>query len=93
MTTVYGVTKYGARLQIEKQLKAIDEFPQHLTGAGSAYLAELTFESLNDMFEASQNIQAWFTECATSISDDFKEMVEWETPLGLHVIQPYTKGL
>ena len=93
MTTVYGVTKYGARLQIEKQLKAIDEFPQHLTGPGSAYLAELTFESLNDMFEASQNIQAWFTECATSISDDFKGLVEWETPLGLHVIQPYTKSL
>ena len=43
------------------------------------------------MFEASQKIQAWFTECALAISDDFKQLVEWETPLGLHVVQPYTK--
>ena len=91
MTTVYGVTRYGAKLQIEKQLKALDDFPQHLTSSASAYLAELTFESLNEMFKSSQEIQAWFTECATSISDDFENMVEWVTPLGLHVIQPYTK--
>lgn len=28
MTVVYGVTRYGGRLQIEKRLKEIDEFPK-----------------------------------------------------------------
>lgn len=28
MTVVYGVTRYGGRLQIEKRLKEIDGFPQ-----------------------------------------------------------------
>lgn len=28
MTVVYGVTRYGGRLQIEKRLKEIDEFPE-----------------------------------------------------------------
>ena len=30
-------------------------------------------------------------ECAQVISDDFKKYVEWVTPLGLRVSQPYTK--
>lgn len=28
MTVVYGVTRYGGRLQIEKRLKEMDEFPK-----------------------------------------------------------------
>ena len=34
MTTVYGVTGYGAKLQIAKQLKDIDEFPQDKVNEG-----------------------------------------------------------
>ena len=50
MTTVYGVTNYGATLQIKKQLKDIEEFPiDHLDHA-SKYLAKKTFESLNELF-------------------------------------------
>ena len=56
-------------------------------------MAEKTFESLNEMFTSSQMIQAWFTECAHVISDDFKKYVEWVTPLGLRVSQPYTKHI
>ena len=93
MTTVYGVTAYGAKLQIAKQLKDIDDFPKDKVNEGAFYLAEKTFESLNDMFTSSQAIQAWFTECATVISDDFQKYVEWITPLGLYVIQPYTKSV
>ena len=93
MTTVYGVTMYGARLQIAKQLKDIDEYPSDLVDKGAAYLAQKTFESLNDMFTSSQAIQAWFTQCATVISDDFEKTVKWITPLGLHVEQPYYKDI
>lgn len=91
MTTVYGVTKYGAQLQIAKQLKDMPSFPQDLVTPGSKYLADKTFESLNDMFTSSQAIQLWFTECATVISDYFKMNVEWITPLGLYVTQPYSR--
>jgi len=38
MTTVYGVTKFGARLQIAKQLKDIDDFPKQHVWAASLYL-------------------------------------------------------
>merc|ERR1712133_120938 len=52
-----------------------------------------TFESLNEMFYASQEIQAWFIECTNSICGVFNKPVEWTTPLGLPVIQPYMKRL
>merc|ERR1739838_357355 len=46
MTTVYGVTHYGAKLQIEKQLKALDEYPSDKRFSGASYLCAKTFESL-----------------------------------------------
>ena len=57
MTTVYGVTNYGATLQIKKQLKDIEEFPPDYWDQASKYLAKKTFESLNELFTASQEIQ------------------------------------
>ena len=50
MTTVYGVTAYGARLQIARQLKDLDGFPLDKVLEGSTYLAKKTFESLNENF-------------------------------------------
>jgi len=91
MTTVYGVTKYGASLQIAKQLKDTDDFPVSLVEPASKYLAHKTFESLNELFTASQEIQDWFTECAMIISKDCQSNVSWVTPLGFPVIQPYSK--
>lgn len=89
MTTVYGVTRYGARLQIAKQLKAIDEFPKSSVWAASSYLTTKTFESLREMFTSTKEIQDWFTDCAKLISTVCGENVEWVTPLGLPVVQPY----
>ena len=91
MTTVYGVTKYGAKLQIARQLVDLDNFPKAEKEPASKYLASLTFDSLNEMFHASQEIQAWFIECSNSICGTFNKPVEWTTPLGLPVIQPYMK--
>jgi len=90
MTTVYGVTRYGASRQIAKQLKDISEFPEEFVSPGSKYLSKKTFESLNELFTASQEIQDWLTECAKAISIDCKSNVEWTTPLGLPVEQPYS---
>jgi len=91
MTTVYGVTKYGATLQIAKQLKDLPDYPMDHVDLASKYLSHKTFESLNEMFTASQEIQNWFTECAMIISKDCYSNVSWVTPLGFPVIQPYNK--
>ncbi|XP_023015576.2 mitochondrial RNA polymerase [Leptinotarsa decemlineata] len=89
MTTVYGVTKYGAKLQIIRQLKDIPEFPKQLIWPASTYLTALTFESLRTMFTSTREIQDWFTESAKLISSVGGQYVEWVTPLGLPIVQPY----
>ncbi|KAL5280867.1 POLRMT family protein [Megaselia abdita] len=91
MTTVYGVTRYGARLQIARQLKDIDEFPKEWVWPASTYLTSKTFESLREMFNSTREIQDWFTECARLISGVCGKNVEWMTPLGLPVVQPYNR--
>lgn len=91
MTTVYGVTAYGARLQIEKQLKNNDDFPKDLVKHASIYLTKKTFESLGTMFKSAREIQDWFTECAKLISRGSGQHVEWITPLDIPVVQPYIK--
>lgn len=92
MTTVYGVTHYGARLQIRKQLKNID-FPSDSLGRASAYLTKKTFDSLSEMFSSAREIQDWLTMAAQYISGQSdSHHVEWTSPLGLPIIQPYTRN-
>ncbi|EZA54613.1 DNA-directed RNA polymerase, mitochondrial [Ooceraea biroi] len=91
MTTVYGVTKFGARLQITRQLSDLKEFDQNYTWSGSLYLVEQTFKSLRTMFTSAKEIQDWFTDCSRVISTRCNQYVQWQTPLGLPVMQPYFK--
>lgn len=57
MTTVYGVTYYGAKLQIHRQLKDIPNFPSEHAWGASLYLTETTFNCLREMFTATKDIQ------------------------------------
>lgn len=91
MTVVYGVTRFGAHLQIMKQLKDLDDFPQEHCWSAAHYLVQKTFLSLQQMFTATREIQDWFTSCAKLISHVCGQPVSWVTPLGLPVIQPYHK--
>lgn len=91
MTTVYGVTRYGARLQIARQLKDIDEFPKEWIWPASLYLTTKTFDCLREMFTSTKEIQDWFTDCARLISAVGGQHVEWVTPLGLPIVQPYNR--
>lgn len=93
MTTVYGVTQFGARHQIAKQLKAIDAFPKESIWAASGYLTTKTFESLREMFTSTKEIQDWLTNCARLIASTGGQNVEWITPLGLPVVQPYNQDI
>ena len=69
MTTVYGVTKYGARHQILKQLKDIPEFPEKYQWSASIYLTETVFKCLEKMFTSSKQIQV----CNLKSSDFMKK--------------------
>ncbi|XP_043078990.1 DNA-directed RNA polymerase, mitochondrial [Puntigrus tetrazona] len=88
MTVVYGVTRYGGRLQIEKRLKEIDDFPKDYIWDASHYLVKQVFSSLKEMFTGTREIQEWLTESARLIAKSGRT-VEWITPLGLPIIQPY----
>ena len=56
MTTVYGVTKYGARLQIGRQLKERG-MPDSQAVIARTYLADSTFHCLQQMFASAKQIQ------------------------------------
>uniref|UniRef100_A0AC35U9R0 DNA-directed RNA polymerase n=1 Tax=Rhabditophanes sp. KR3021 TaxID=114890 RepID=A0AC35U9R0_9BILA len=89
MTTVYGVTEFGATLQIQKQLKAMG-IPFDVQKELATYLMRHAFSSLSEAFSTSMALKEWFRQCAQAISQSHRS-VEWITPLGLPVTQPYLK--
>ncbi|CAF0789980.1 unnamed protein product [Didymodactylos carnosus] len=93
MTTNYGVTMYGARQQIGRQLRDIEDFPKIHVSEASTYLAKKTFLCLRELFRETKKIQDWFKDCASLISRVRGTAVEWNTPLGLPVVQPYYKEI
>jgi DNA-directed RNA polymerase len=70
MTNVYGVTHYGAKLQIQKRLD--DIFPLSNTGVHNGdlawYITNKIFKVFGDMFSGATKIQDWLGECAGTIS-------------------------
>ncbi|KAI8534259.1 hypothetical protein RHMOL_Rhmol10G0076100 [Rhododendron molle] len=91
MTSVYGVTYIGARDQIKRRLKernAIQD-DNELFGA-ACYAAKITLTALGEMFQAARGIMSWLGDCAKIIASE-NQPVEWTTPLGLPVVQPYRK--
>ncbi|KAM7140978.1 DNA-directed RNA polymerase, mitochondrial [Molossus nigricans] len=88
MTVVYGVTRYGGRLQIEKRLRELSNFPQEFVWQASHYLVRQVFNSLQEMFSGTRAIQRWLAESARLIARTGLA-VEWVTPLGIPIIQPY----
>ncbi|XP_011504783.1 PREDICTED: DNA-directed RNA polymerase, mitochondrial [Ceratosolen solmsi marchali] len=89
MTTVYGVTMYGAKLQILRQLKDATNFPEESLWEATMYLSNKTFEALKTMFKGAKEIQDWFSQCSHFICKVRQENMEWVTPLGFPVVQPY----
>ncbi|PWA46787.1 DNA-directed RNA polymerase, phage-type [Artemisia annua] len=91
MTSVYGVTYIGARDQIKRRLKercAIEDDAELF--AASCYAAKTTLTALGEMFEAARSIMTWLGDCAKVIAMK-NNPVQWTTPLGLPVVQPYRK--
>ncbi len=89
MTSVYGVTFVGARMQIQARLKERVGFEnESVRYRVAAYAAKRTLDALNDMFQNAREVMEWLTHCA-SVVTKVNAPVQWTTPLGLPVLQPY----
>ena len=89
MTSVYGVTHVGARQQIQNRLKergAVDD--ENLRYQVATYAASRTLDALSNLFVNARDVMAWLAECARLIAGRGRA-VEWTTPMGLPVVQPY----
>lgn len=89
MTYVYGVTRFGAKLQILRRLQDMEDFPTEYENLAASYLTNKVFEAISQMFTATRDIQKWLTDCAIIASRGLGQPVKWITPLGLPVTQPY----
>lgn len=47
-----------------------------------------TLEGLSDMFRSARSIMKWLGDCAALVGKQ-EQPVQWVTPLGLPVVQPY----
>ena len=57
MTIVYGVTAYGAKLQILRQLREKEGLTNAQKNSAAKYLASAVFSSLQQMFTKTREIQ------------------------------------
>ena len=90
MTTVYGVTFVGARNQIESQMRDDGLFPEETRFAASSYVAKKTFEALGELFANANEIKSWLGNAAQTIAKA-GHPVQWTSPLGLPIVQPYRR--
>lgn len=70
MTNVYGVTFFGAKEQVQRQLEVL--FPEvnsrETLARMALYIATKIFKSLGSMFQGAQAIQHWLGQCADRIA-------------------------
>ncbi|EOY31498.1 DNA/RNA polymerases superfamily protein isoform 3 [Theobroma cacao] len=52
---------------------------------------QVTLAALGELFQAARNIMGWLGDCAKVIASE-NQPVQWTTPLGLPVVQPYYKS-
>lgn len=90
MTSVYGVTPIGARQQIMNRLAEIQGIPEDKIFGASCKLAKMTLSSLGDIFQGATETMSWLYESAQRISK-MGHKVQWTTPVGLPVLQPYRR--
>ena len=106
MTSVYGVTRRGARDQVRRriadkvetgQLTELVEMARgdyvrqkELQSKAADYVASLTLDSIGTVFKEAQSIMDWLAAIASVIAEE-GEPVQWMTPIGFPVIQPYRK--
>jgi len=89
MTSVYGVTFFGARDQVAARLRERGWAPDaDATFRASAYAAGVTLRGIGDLFGSARAIMAWLADAASAVAAT-GSVVTWHTPLGLPCSQPY----
>ena len=107
MTSVYGVTRRGARDQVQRRIAekiedgkmlalvepSLGESREqnNLQFKAAAYVANLALDSIGTVFREAQSIMDWLAEMAAKIAEQ-QEPVQWMTPIGFPVIQPYRRN-
>lgn len=89
MTSVYGVTRIGAKEQIEPRLIELG-LERRSAPKAAAWLAKITLESIGEKCIAASEIMGWLRASVRQIVlKDRSKPIEWLTPLGFPVLQPY----
>ena len=89
MTSVYGVTRIGAKEQLEPRLVEAGIARSQVAKA-AAWLAKVTMESIGEKCRAASEIMAWLKgSVRTILGKDRNRPIEWLTPMGFPVLQPY----
>ena len=95
MTSVYGVTAIGAKDQIQNHLadplvkdgmSRREAYKQ--TYKQAAYLSNVVLKAIGNVCLGAGRMMTWLRDCARLIVEK-GHVVEWTTPLGLHVEQAY----
>ena len=98
MTSVYGVTYIGARIQIQEKIeekleeKGVDVHEiENEVYAACGYLASITMEVMGELFTGARRTMNWLTTCARLIAQQ-EQPVAWVSPIGVPVVQPYRQS-
>lgn len=101
MTSVYGVTQYGAVDQVCNQLEKIPRLNPKKRLKHAAYIVKKIFSARERLFSGATKLQHWLEECTERVCRSFRWDINrthpesyitsmiWTTPLGLPVVQPY----
>lgn len=89
MTTPYGVTRIGASEQIQPRLVELGMERKDVSRTAH-WLAKVTIESIGEKCAAASRIMSWLRGAVRQIVlKDRSRPIEWVTPLGFPVLQPY----
>jgi DNA-directed RNA polymerase len=89
MTSVYGVTRVGASEQIREELGDLGWEDKQVYAAGQ-YLSKQVLDGIGDVCTSAGKAMDWLRDTAKRVAAAGR-LVQWVTPLGLPVIQPYRK--
>ena len=92
MTQVYGVTYYGGLLQIKARLKEYDSLKGSDLTEATSYVTQLVFGGIGDLFTSTAKIKQWLRDISYELTQSGIP-VEWVSPLGLPIVQSYTKKM
>ena len=89
MTSVYGVTRVGARNQVYEELIKTDLADDRVYDLAD-YIAKIIMDAVSVICPAARAIMDWMQSCAAQVAKA-GDMLEWVTPLGLPIVQAYRR--